>query len=456
MLGVRATNPAGDMSSDDPLVSLLLLLAVFGLVFANGFFVAAEFSMVAVRRSRVDELVEAGEPHSRALRGALTRLDAYLAATQLGITISSLALGWIGEPALAHHIEPVLALTGLPGTSFGAHAIAVTIAFLIITALHIVLGELAPKSLALQKSEATALAVVRPLGFLLWLFRPAIFVLNGLGNQFLRLFGLRPGGEREALHSPDELKLLVAASQRGGLLERAQRQVVERVFAIGERRIGDVMTPRLEIEWVDENDGRDEILRTVRECKHEHLLVGRGSVDEFVGVVRKQDMLDQALDGKDIDPLALVKQIPVVHEGATILDVLDMAKRQPVRIAIIVDEYGGLEGIITQSDLLEAIAGDIPASDDEEPHVLERPDGSLVMDGLMPAADAFERLRIRSRPEDGDFHTLAGFALSRLGRIPEAGDSFEWEGWRFEVAEMDARRIARLTAKPLDDHPAGD
>src|SRR5262245_53269216 len=220
------------MSSDDPFISLLLILAVFALVFANGFFVAAEFSLVAVRRSRVTELVEAGRSHARPLQRALDRLDAHLAATQLGITISSLALGWIGEPALAHLVEPALVALGVPAAAAGAHAVAIAVAFIVITALHIVLGELAPKSLALQRSEGTALGIVRPLSFFLLLFRPAIFVLNGLGNQLLRLVGLQPGKEGEALHSPEELKLLVAASQEGGLLERDQQQVVERIFAI--------------------------------------------------------------------------------------------------------------------------------------------------------------------------------------------------------------------------------
>lgn len=437
------------MLADDTTSSLLLVLGVFALVFANGFFVAAEFSMVAVRRSRVAELAESGRKNAGRLQRALGGLDAYLAATQLGITISSLALGWIGEPALAHLVEPVLAAMRIPASAATSHGIAIAVSFFVITALHIVLGELAPKSIALQRSEATALAIIRPLTVFLIILKPFIFVLNGLGNQVLRIFGLRPGGDGETLHSPEELKLLIAASQQAGLLEHAQKQVVERVFAIAARRIGDVMTPRPEIDWIDSLDSREDILRSVRECRHEQLLVGRGSVEEFIGVVRKQDMLDQALDGKPIDPLSLIQQVAVVHEGATILNVLDMVKKQPTRMAIIVDEYGGLEGIVTQSDLLEAIAGDIPDADDEQPKVVERDDGSLLLDGLMSAEDAFERLRIRSRPEDGSFNTVAGFALSRLGRIPDVGDDFAWDSWRFEVMRMDARRIAQLSATPV-------
>src|SRR5215218_4606025 len=236
-------------SSDGSIVNIMGILAVFVLVAANGFFVAAEFSLVAVRRSRVAELVGARRRNAAALQRALDHLDANLAATQLGITISSLALGWIGEPALAHLVEPYLSM--LPGelATAGAHTIAVSVAFVIITALHIVLGELAPKSLALQRSEGTALWVVRPLGFFLFLLRPAIVSLNGLGNLVLRLVGLQPGASEGTLHSPEELKLLVQASQDAGILHETQEEVVVRVLNIGERPIGDIMTPRLEVDW---------------------------------------------------------------------------------------------------------------------------------------------------------------------------------------------------------------
>lgn len=232
--------PGTDGSSITDIVGIF---AVLILVAANGFFVAAEFSLVAVRRSRVAELVAAGRTNASALKRAVDNLDANLAATQLGITISSLALGWIGEPAIAHLVEPLL--SALPGTlaTASSHAIAVAISFIIITTLHIVLGELAPKSLALQRSEGTALWVVRPLGLFLFLLRPAIITLNGLGNLVLRLCGLRPGTGEESLHSPEELKLLVAASQEAGLLQHSQQEVVERVLTIGDRRIGDIMTP---------------------------------------------------------------------------------------------------------------------------------------------------------------------------------------------------------------------
>jgi CBS domain containing-hemolysin-like protein len=287
------------------------VLWVLALVAANGFFVAAEFSLVSVRRSRVTELVAAGRMNAAVLGRTLDNLDASLAATQLGITLSSLALGWLGEPALAHLIEPLLAGWAGSYAESGSHAIAVAIAFAIITALHIVLGELAPKSLALQRSEGTALWCVRPLRAFAFVLRPAIVVLNGLGNFVLRLFGLKPGTGEESLHSAEELKLLVSASGEAGLLHRMQEEVVARVFNLGGRHVREIMTPRPEIDWVDADDSPEKIRRTLRETRHEQVLVGRGGIDEPLGMIVKQELLDQALDGRDLDPMAVLRD-PVV------------------------------------------------------------------------------------------------------------------------------------------------
>jgi CBS domain containing-hemolysin-like protein len=434
--------------SDQAWATGLGLVAVLVLVLANGFFVAAEFALVSVRRSRVAELVTERRTNAKALQRATDHLDAHLAATQLGITISSLALGWVGEPALAHLIEPAVAW--LPSTAgvVAAHTIAVAISFVIITALHIVLGELAPKSLALQRSERTALTVVRPLSLFLFVFRPAILFLNGLGNGVVRLCGLKAGHGEGALHSTAELNLLIQASQEAGLIREAQQEAVERIFSIGERKVRDIITPRHEVAWIDADDDRAAILKAVRACDHAQIVVSRSQVDEVVGVVRKQDLLNQVLDGNAIDVLAATQPPIVVHESLSILAVLEIFQAQPVRMAIVVDEYGSLEGIVTQTDLLEAIAGDIPEIGDE-PAVVEREDGSLLIDGMMPAGQAFERLAFAEHPDTEDFATLAGFVIFQLGRIPAAGDAFETHGWRFEVMDMDGRRVDKVLATPL-------
>jgi CBS domain containing-hemolysin-like protein len=427
------------------------VFVVFFLVAANGFFVAAEFALVSVRRSRVAELAAAGQTNAAALQIAVDNLDANLAATQLGITISSLALGWVGEPALAHLIEPLLAW--LPGTwqTTASHTVAVIIAFVIITSLHIVLGELAPKSLALQRSESTSLAVVRPLGIFLFLFRPAISTLNGMGNFVLRVFGLRPGAGEESFHSASELKLLVAESHEAGLLNEAQQQLVSRVFNIGDRHIAEIMTPRLEVDWIDADDTPEQILETIRKCQHEQLLIARGSIDEPLGMVLKKDLLDQLLSGQPLDPMAVMTAPLVVHEGTSVFRVLDNFKKNPVRLAFVVDEYGSLEGIVTQTDLLEAIAGDLAATTDEEPDIIQRADGSLLINGTMSAYDAFDKLGFGDKLTADGYHTVAGFALHILRHLPNTGDTFEYERWRFEIIDMDSMRIDKILATKIAD-----
>jgi CBS domain containing-hemolysin-like protein len=423
------------------------LLAVLVFVLANGFFVAAEFSLVAVRRSRVMELVAAKRMNAKALEQALGNLDANLAATQLGITISSLALGWVGEPAIAHLVEAPLSRVAGSLAGVSTYTIAVALSFVIITALHIVLGELAPKSLALQRSEGTALWVVRPLAVFRWLFSPAITVLNGLGNLVLRLFGLRPGAGEGSLHSASELKLIVAESQDAGLLQEAQEEIVVRTLDIGNRAIGEFMTPRTEVDWIDISDDRDAIRRVVLESRHGELLVARGTIDEIVGVVAKKDLLGQVLAGRELDPAAAVGEPLLIHEGVAVFKVLELFKQAPVRLAVVVDEYGGLEGIVTQTDLLEALAGDLPDDDGEAPDVIERGDGSLLIDGMAPVNGILGRLGLTLRPHHTGFHTIAGFVLAELGRLPATGDWFSYDGWRFEVIDMDGRRIDKLLVK---------
>ena len=230
-------------------------------------------------------------------------------------------------------------------------------------------------------------------------------------------------------------------------MQEAQLEVVARVLTIGDRRIGDIMTPRVDVEWVDVEDKPEEILATIRACQHEQLLVGKGSIDEPLGMILKKDLLDQVLAGKKLDPLAVIRQPLVLHEAMRIFRVLEQFKKAPVRLAIILDEYGELQGIVTQTDLLEAMAGDIPAVEGEEPDVVQRDDGSLLIDGMMQAQDAFERLGLKAPPAEG-FRTIAGFVLQQLGHLPESGEHFDYEGWRFEVVDLDGRRIDKVLAVP--------
>ena len=288
--------------------------------------------------------------------------------------------------------------------------------------------------------------MVRPLGVFLFLLRPAILALNGLGNLVLRAVGLRPGTAEESLHSPQELTLLVQASQDAGILQDAQEEVVVRALTIGGRRIADIMTARPDVDWINADEPRERMLRVLRTSRHAQLLIARGSIDAPLGMVAKQDLLDQVLDDQPLDPMGLVREPLVVHEATPIFKVLEQFKRTPVRLAIVLDEYGSLEGIVTKTDLLEAIAGDLAEMEGEEPDIVERGDGSLLIDGTMPAYEAFDRLRVKP-PLERDFSTIAGFALMSLEHVPAVGETFRYQGWSFEIIDMDGRRIDKLLAR---------
>ncbi|RYC29452.1 HlyC/CorC family transporter [Lichenibacterium minor] len=439
------------------------VLAVLGLIAANGFFVASEFALVGVRRTRIDELVALSDGTAKLLQRAVVGLDDSLAATQLGVTVSSLALGWVGEPALADLLEPALGMLGRAALG-SAHALATAGAFAVITVFHIVLGELVPKNIALQKPEPTALWIVRPLGLFLTLFRPGIALLNGLGGVVMRLLGLEHSSEGNRLHSTEELKLLVAASRSAGLVDQAQQDVVERAFAMGNRRVRSIMTPRHDVDWVDADGTTDAILRGVRHGRHEQIVMTKGTLDDVVGILRKQDLLDMHLDGKlptedsEDGRAALLRAVRaplVVHDGASITQVLDMFKQRLVQMGLVYDEYGSLRGVVTQADLLEALAGEIVDTDDDM-SVVVREDGSYVADGARPFQDVFAQVGIAPPPsEASEYRTLAGFVLSKLGRIPVSGDSVECEvggsEWCFAVTRMEGRRIDEVSMRRTAD-----
>jgi CBS domain containing-hemolysin-like protein len=233
---------------------------------------------------------------------------------------------------------------------------------------------------------------------------------------------------------------------RLGLFSQTQQEVAERIFDIGGRRVGDIMTPRLNVDWIDIDDTHAGILRTLRKSRHKQLLVGRGGIDDPLGIVSKQDLLNQALDGKSLDALEAIREPMTIHEATPIFRALEQFRKAPVRLALVVDEYGILEGIVTSTDLLEAVAGELPELEGEA-EIVEREDGALLIDGLTPAYNAFEKLDLPLRSTHGDFHTIAGFALSRLRHVPKSGEQFFFDGWQFEIVAMDGFRIEKLLAR---------
>ncbi|QLE45912.1 HlyC/CorC family transporter (plasmid) [Nostoc sp. C052] len=427
------------------------LLSVIFLVLANGFFVAAEFALVALRRSRVEQLVIQGHPGAKALQRAVNNLDAYLAATQLGVTISSLGLGWLGEPAIAVLVEPAFHWLPKSLSETSAHTLSVVIAFTIITSLHIVLGELAPKSLALQRTERTAFAVINLLELYLVIFRPAVQVLNSLGNLVLKLIGLEPGSSEELLHSTEELKLLVAASHEAGLLGEAEQEVVERVFNIGNRQVSAFMTPRTEMVWLNIDEPLSKIRSQVIESIHSFFPVGQQSIDNLLGIVQTKEFLAQN-PTQAIELQALLKPLLYVPESMKALNLLELFKKSGTHLALIVDEYGVTQGLVTITDIVEAIVGDIPTSEElADPDVVQREDGSWLLDGLLPIDELKEILDIRKLLPGAEvnYQTLGGFVVNQLGHIPLVAEHFEWARLRFEVVSMDGNRIDKVLVVPM-------
>ena len=379
------------------------------------------------------------------MRRALDRIDVNLAATQLGVTLASLALGWFGEPTFDALLRPLTA--GLPAGSTLAHVAAAGTAFALITILQIVLGELAPKNLALQRTERAAFLIIGPLTVFSAVFRPAILLLNVLGAAVLRPFGIKPDAADRQIHSTDELRRLVAESTEGGLIEGTQKEVVERAFDMTALPVRAIMTPRRALAWIDADKDGDERLAAVRESRHSLLLVARGELDALLGVVRKQDLLDAHLAGEPIDPLAHLRDPVVLPSTATVLHLLGMFKERPVMMAVVVDEYGVVQGVVTQANLLEAMAGDIPEEDDPD-FLTDDGDGGYLVEGSTPIGDVAAKLNLPAELARGEYHTLAGLFLDRCGGMPSSGAFFEEGDWRFEVVERDNLRIRTLKVGP--------
>lgn len=442
---------------DDPsLLIAIQLIAVVFLVLANGFFVAAEFALVSMRRSRVEQLVAESHPAAAALEQAVIHLDAYLAATQLGITMASLGLGWAGEPAIGHLIEPIFEQV-LPEriAAIGSHTLSVVIAFTIITSLHIVLGELAPKSLAIQRPESTSLWVIRPLDLYLSIFRPAVQVLNNLGNLVLKLLGLRAGSEESVVLTSEEIRLLIAASRQAGLVGLAEEQVVERVFRLGEQHIRAIMTPRVDMVWLDIEKPIATLQQTIINSVYSYFPVCQGGVDNLLGFVRAKDFLaSTAAAPMTLTTLRKLLTLPLyVPEVMNAFNALEMFRQTGNRIAVVVDEYGVLQGVVTLNDVLEAIVGDIHTGNEPtEPQAIQSEDGSWVIDGNLPIEEFQKIFGIRELP-DGErlrYQTLGGLVVTRLGSIPTVYQYFEWHNLRIEVIAMTRNRVKKILVQPID------
>ncbi len=430
--------------------ALNLLLVIF-LVLANGFFVAAEFALVSVRKSRIEALVAEGSKSAARLLGLLNNLNVYISATQLGITLASLGLGWVGEPAVAALLKPVLMRFGeLTGATFFAsgailHTISFIIAFSFITFLHIVFGELAPKTAALELSEKVALWCALPLQFFYKIFYPFIRVLDWTGTKTVRLFGLHPSGEHGSSYTEDEIRQLVNVSHQSGHLNAEERRLINRVFEFSETTVKEAMIPRTEIVAISDKCTLEEIARAFRHHAYSRLPVYRGSLDDIVGFIHSKDLMPFLLRPKLFKLEKVVQKPMYVVDTARLEDVLRQMQREKFHFGFVVDEHGGVEGIITLEDLLEEIVGDI--SDEHDVEVNEQiqpePDGCFTLDGGLAIRDLNRRLKMNLPVSEG-YTTIAGFLMSEAGQLLSEGETVPFNGHIFKIEKVDKRRIIKV------------
>jgi CBS domain containing-hemolysin-like protein len=423
--------------------TILGLLAVVLLVAANGLFVATEFAYVAVRRSRVEQLAATGQARAKLLLSSLKDLDNYIAATQLGITMSSLALGWVGEPALAHLIEPpVEALVGSWAATAVAHTVAVAVAFIVITTLHIVLGELAPKTLALQRSEATALWVAAPIAIFNRVFRPFIWVMNAAGRAVVAPFGIRPASEHEGNLAPEELELVIQASARAGLLSTSELMLARRALEFSAIQADQIMVPRTEVAAIDANASMEEVLGIVERHQHTRYPVFEDDLDHILGVLDAKDLLKLVRAGSN-DWRPLVEPAVAIPESVSVEVAVQAMRAKQVQIVVLVDEHGGTSGILTADEVLYRLLGRWLGGGRQQGETV-RPlaAGNLLVSGLALIEDVEDATGAELGSEDYD--TVGGFIMHRLGRIPRVGDRVEVPGYQFRVMAMDGRRVDRV------------
>lgn len=422
--------------------TLFNLVLVAFLVLLNGFFVATEFAIVKVRESRIAQLVAEGNRRAGDVEQVLDNLDAYLSATQLGITLASLGLGWLGEPAVAHLLHPVFRYFGLNETLVGS--ISFIIAFSIITFLHIVLGELAPKSLAIQRSEQVSLYVARPIRLFYKLMYPFIAFLNWAAARILGLLGIGMEPHQEA-HTEEEIRILVNESHKSGLIDQTELMLVDNIFDFSETMAREIMVPRTDMVVLNLRDPFEENVKTVQNGRFTRYPVVDGDKDHVVGSLHIKDLLTSLLEGEQKSLEQLSRPVLTVPETISISRLLTMLQKQRSQMAIIIDEYGGTAGLVTVEDIMEEIVGDIQDEFDDERPEIERKDGLLSLDGRMLLEEVNDYLGLDL--DDSEVDTLAGWIYTQIDHPPRVGDAVKDGGYEFIVGEVDHYRITRVWVK---------
>lgn len=427
----------------------LEILLILVLIVANGIFSGSEIAIVSARRVRLEQMANQGNRRAAlALRLANSPND-LLSTVQIGITLIGILSGAVGGATLSGRLKPVI--DAIPPLRPWSEPLSLAVVVSVITYLSLVIGELVPKRIALNNPEAIACAVAKPMRWLSRWGAPLVHLLGRSTDGLLRLLGIAINSE-PAL-TEEEIRALIRQGAESGVLEEAEHEMVQRVFHLADRPVRAIMTPRTEIHWLDLEESIDSQLAEVLASNHSRLPVARGRLDDCVGIVRSHALLAARLEQGTVEVSALLQKPLYITETAGTLAVIGQFREHGVEVALVTDEYGGIEGLVTLTDLMEAIVGDLPNGEqEEEPAVRRRDDGSWLIDAALPLEALKELLERELLPgEDvGGFHTLAGFLLHRFERVPRAGDHFNWDGLRFEVVDMDGHRIDKVLVSEVE------
>ncbi|NMB55233.1 MAG: HlyC/CorC family transporter [Leptolinea sp.] len=422
---------------------------IFLLIVLNGLFAMTEIALVSVRKSRIEQQAEDGNRDAKTALELITSPNRFLSTVQVGISLVGVFAGALGGASFADGLA--VWFDKIPGMAPYSHAVALVVVVLIITYFSLVIGELIPKRLALQSSEKISLAAARPMKMLARLVSPVVNLLAASTELGLKLLGVK--GPQESPVSDEEIMLLVEQARETGAVQDVEQDMVESVFRLGDRRADAIMTPRVDLIWLDIQESLEINIEKVLASSHSLFPVGDGSLDEIIGIVRAKELVGRKLNGEQLRLEKIVIPPLFVPESMPALKVLELLKTPGNRAALVIDEYGGLQGLITLSDVLQAIIGDVPTPGELfEPQVVEREDGSYLFDGQLQIDELKDILDLDELPEEdhAGFQTLGGFMMNQLGEIPTAGQHFEWEGLRFEVVDMDGRRVDKVLVQRLE------
>jgi putative hemolysin len=420
-------------------LELLLILVLVGI---NGVFAMSELAIVSARRTRLQAMEKAGNLGAAAALRLAEEPQRFLPTVQVGITLVGILAGAFGGARLAGYIADLLGGAGVPESV--ADDAAFFLVVVLITYLSLILGELVPKQLALRNAEAVASSISRPLELLARISAPVVWLLGKSSGLVLRLLG-KPKDEGPSM-TEEEVKAVVAEGAAAGVLEAEERDMIGRVLRLADRPVRAIMTPRNDVAWIDRNEAPQDIAARIKASAHSRFVVCEGSVDNVIGILQAKDVLDQMLDGEPLSVDRVLRKAVIMPDTVTALDALEQLKADPLGLAVVLDEYGSFEGVVTSADVLEAIVGELSEGNATPDDCVVRPDGSLLMDGMMPVDEVKTRLGLESVPAEGSYHTLAGLILALLRRLPRTGDRIVHAGWRFEVVDMDGRRVDKVLA----------